>query len=456
MDFDEALAYMQGLRRFGIKLGNDRFLALLERIGNPHLQYGVAHVAGTKGKGSTTAMIAAILQEHGFRVGSYYSPYVYDVRERVQVDAEMIPREDFARLVSLIAPHIEALKHTEYGQTTEFELKTAVGFTYFHEQSVDFAAVEVGIGGRLDATNVVAPLVSVITNIGLDHTHILGDTHAKIAYEKAGIIKPEIPAVTAVAHPEALPVIVRTASERSAPLRYVTSERRAPTPEADLVLYTNTDPAFMVETRYGAYRDLRTRMRGTYQKTNAACAIAAVEECLAARGVKPDAEAVRRGLARAYLPGRMEIVAMDPMVILDGAHNELAARALASELDRLPYRRLFLVIGMVAGHDPLPVMQILAPKAYRIVATQPTWSRGLPAELLADCATALGKTASIVRNPLEAARAALAAADADDLVLITGSFYVVGDVPPEALLDPAAEGAQANAASPKPNSRHNC
>jgi dihydrofolate synthase/folylpolyglutamate synthase len=453
MDFDEALAYMQSLRRFGIKLGNDRFAALLDRLGNPHLQYGVAHVAGTKGKGSTTAMIAAILQEHGFRVGSYFSPYVYDVRERVQVDAEMIPREDFARLVTAIAPHIEHLKHTEHGQTTEFELKTALGFCYFLEQGVDFAAVEVGIGGRLDATNVVAPLVSVITNIGLDHTHILGDTHAKIAYEKAGIIKPEVPLVTAVDHPEALQVIARVAHEKSSPMRYVTGYATSPIPNAALIRYTNTEPAFTVETPSAVYPELRTRLRGTYQRTNAACAIGAAEECLSARGLKLDPEAVRRGLARAYLPGRMDIVCMDPMVILDGAHNELAARALAAELERLPYRRLILVIGMVAGHDPQPVLQILAPKAYRIIATQPTWSRGLPAEVLAETAIRLGKDAAIIRNPLDAAREALSSADADDLVLVTGSFYVVGDVPPDALLDARSARSHTEAAPGGPNSR---
>src|ERR1041385_993753 len=187
MNFEQALSYMQGLQHFGIKLGNDRFEQLMARLGNPQDRYRIAHVAGTKGKGSTTAIIAAIVKAHGFRIGGYFSPYVLEVGGRGQIDGKYVSREDFARHVTDIAPFVEELTATELGQTTEFELKTAIGFKHFAEQKVDFAAVEVGLGGRLDATNVVNPLVSVITNIGLDHVHILGDTIPKIAAEKAGI-----------------------------------------------------------------------------------------------------------------------------------------------------------------------------------------------------------------------------------------------------------------------------
>src|SRR5579862_9444783 len=163
MDFEEALRYMEGLLRFGWKLGNDRFKALCARLGNPQDRYSVVHIAGTKGKGSTTALTAAILRAAGYAVGAYFSPYVYDVCERVQVNGALIPRADFARLVTQIRPHIEALAKTDLGQTTEFELKTLLGFLYFAERNVDFACIEVGLGGRLDATNIVAPDVTVIT-----------------------------------------------------------------------------------------------------------------------------------------------------------------------------------------------------------------------------------------------------------------------------------------------------
>ncbi len=433
MNYDQALAYMQGLRTFGIKLGNERFEALMARLGDPHRRYGVAHVAGTKGKGSTTAMIAAILHAHGFRVGGYYSPYVYDVRERVQVDGEMISRDDFARLITQIVPHVDALNATPLGQTTEFELKTALGFTYFAERAVDFAAVEVGLGGRLDATNVVTPLVSVITNIGLDHTQVLGGTYAKIAAEKAGIVKPGIPLVTATDKPSAFEVIRQAAFERNAPFLRVVAGEPDRHPEPDEIHWFPMDDTFTVRTPERDYTQLHLRLGGDYQRRNAACAIGAIETMAHRRRFTVDIEAVREGLLIAYLPGRLEIVRRNPLVILDGAHNTLAARALASEILHLPHRRLLLVIGMASGHEPKGVLKALAPLAAHIYATQPTCARGLSAEEIAHVARDYSPEVTIVTPPLAAARAALEQAAPDDLVLVTGSFYTVGDVSPEAL-----------------------
>lgn len=433
MTFQEALEYMQGLRRFGIKLGNERFEALLERTGNPHRAYGIAHIAGTKGKGSTTAMIAALLHAHGARAGGYYSPYVYDVRERVQVDGEMIPHEEFARLVTMLAPHIEALKETELGQTTEFELKTALGFHYFRERAVDYAAVEVGIGGRLDATNVVHPLVCVITNIGLDHTQILGDTHAKIASEKAGIIKHNVPVVTATDEPTALAVIEQTAVEREAPLTRVVHGELNSRPASREIHWLPCGDAFTIRTATREYPRLRPRLRGLYQAANAACAIGALETIAASRGLEIDLEAVHEGLATAYLPARLELIHRAPTVVVDGAHNAMAASALAQEIRRFEYRRLLLVIGMISGHDPAGMLDILAPLAHRVFATRPTWIRGLPEAEVADAARRHCPLVETITPPLEAARAALATAQPEDMVLITGSFYTVGDVPPAEL-----------------------
>jgi len=360
MTFEEALTYMQGLQRFGIKLGNERFEALMNRMGNPQREFGVAHVAGTKGKGSTTAMIAAILQAHGFRVGSYFSPYVYDVRERVQVNAEMIAQDDFAGLVAEVIPHVEAINEQGLGETTEFELKTAVAFNHFANEHVDFAAVEVGIGGRLDATNVVNPLVCVITNIGLDHTHILGDTVEKIASEKAGIIKPGVPIISAVDDMKAQDIITRTAIHCRAPLSLVRECKKGVDAASQTVYWNGDGEEFEVRTKFADYKALRTRMHGRYQWVNAACAIAASECLIRPRGRLLSPDLVRDGLASAYLPGRTEIVRRNPTIILDGAHNALAARALAAEIRKLPHERLFLVIGMVGGHSPHDVLAELA------------------------------------------------------------------------------------------------
>lgn len=437
MDFQEALDYMQGLRRFGIKLGNERFAALLERLGNPQARYGVAHVTGTKGKGSTTALVASILQRHGFNVGGYFSPYVFDVRERVQLNGRMISREDFARLVTTIRPHVEEIAATPLGQATEFELKTAVGFAYFGERNVDLAVVEVGIGGRLDATNIVDPLVTVITNVGLDHTHILGDTVEKIAFEKAGIIKPGVPCVCAAGAGPALDVIARRADGAGAPLLKVAA-RRAMSTDATSIFWHTVDerepgrPEFIVTTRRRDYARLRCGLLGSFQQANAACAIGAAEETAEARGVELKPEIVREALAATTLPGRMQVVRRAPTLMLDGAHNAIAAEALRDELIKMEHGRLLLVIGMVAGHEPEDVVDKLAPLASTVFATQPAWNRALPAERIADAARRSCADVRIMASPNEAARRALAEAGPEDLVVVTGSFYVVGDLDPTA------------------------
>jgi dihydrofolate synthase/folylpolyglutamate synthase len=433
MNYEEALKYMQGRYQFGIKLGNDRFEVLLDRLGNPHRGYGIAHIAGTKGKGSTTAMLAAILKAHDFKTGGYFSPYVYDVRERVQINGEMISREDFARLVTIIRPHIEALEETPFGPTTEFELKTALGFLHFAEQKVDCAAIEVGIGGRLDATNVVSPLVSVITNIGLDHTHILGDTHAKIAYEKAGIIKQGVPCLTATTEPSALEVIRKTAEEREAPIRYVIAGDPGLGASKDKIVWFPEGEGFTVRTVHGEYLELVTGMSGEYQRINAACAVGAVEVMAAACGFNLDIEAIREGLRLAYVPGRFETIRRNPTVIVDGAHNALAAAALAAEVRKLSYRRLLLVIGAIAGHDPEEILAELAPIAFKVYATQPSWMKALPAATIAEAARKFCSSVETITPPLEAALAALAEASPEDLILVTGSFYMLGDVKREEL-----------------------
>ncbi len=443
MDYEESLQYMGGLIRFGWKLGNERIEALAERLGNPHRNYHVVHVAGTKGKGSTTAMSAAILRAHGLSVGGYYSPYVYDVRERIQVDGEPIPKADFARLVTRVRPHIEALAETDLGQTTEFELKTIIAFLYFAQRKVEYACVEVGIGGRMDATNIVAPRVTVITNIGLDHTEILGDTHAKIAVEKAGIIKEGVPCITATANPEALATIERIAAERQSPLiRVLRGAGSVPTGDPACVYW---EPALdhkefgpvSVATSRRVYSGLAMRMGGLYQRENAACAIAAVEHALAADHVDLRLGAVCTALAETALPGRLTVVRLDhgPLVVLDGAHNLLAAEALSRTIAALcrseGIQQTRLVIGMVGGHSPDGVLAALAPGVERVIACQPNWRRAQLAEAIAEAAAPYCRNIRVVHAVPLAIESALAGAGPDTLILVTGSFYTVGEAPRE-------------------------
>lgn len=425
MDYEDALVYLDGRLRLGVKLGNERFSALLDRLGNPQEHLRVVHIAGTKGKGSTTAMAASVLQAAGYRVGMYLSPYVYDVRERIQINGVLISRSDFARWVSEIAPHVAMLEGTEFGPTTEFELKTAVGLCYFAEQALDYAVLEVGLGGRLDATNVVPkPLVTTITNIGLDHTELLGDTLAAIAGEKAGIVKPGVPCVTGVpVGGEAWGVIARVCRENDAPLLAVTP------PKLDAGALTLT-------TTRRTLPDLHLRLRGAFQELNAAAALTTLDAITDAAGPTVTDEAARRGLEAAWIPGRLEQVWEHPTVVLDVAHNEISALALASALrdqHGADARRLTLVVGLSRNHAPEPFLQPLtALHPARLIATQPAFRPRLASEI-AEAARALGFAGIEVvgSSVADAVRFALAQAGPDDLICVTGSFYTVGDLPPE-------------------------
>ena len=450
MDFDTSLIYMQGLVRFGWKLGNERFSALCDAFSNPQDRYPIVHVAGTKGKGSTTALTAAILAESGLLVGSYYSPYVYDVRERVQVTGELISRAEFAEIVSVARPVIEKIAATDLGQITEFELKTFVGFEHFKRKMVNVACIEVGIGGRLDATNIVNPCVTVITNIGLDHTQILGDTHELIASEKAGIIKPGIRCITAAAHLGALSVISQIANDRNAPISRVEIGRRNTVTEGDNSVICDLHPdgnadihsgPFRVCTASAVYNIPAMAMQGSYQRLNAACAIAAAEDTLRKISVpmRLNDNVVRRALAKTTLPGRLTVYkTLDNRIIVqDGAHNAMAAEALSGALDNLRQKydihRTIAVIGMLEGHDPRPVAASLLSSATRVIACNPGWKRALPATELADKIADLvsAPEVEVIPDVRTAVEAALRYSEAGDMILITGSFYTVGEVRPE-------------------------
>ena len=425
MDYDDALAYLDGRLRLGIKLGNERFLALLHRLGAPQECLRVVHIAGTKGKGSTTAMAASVLDAAGYKTGHYLSPYVYDVRERIQINGTLISRDDFARWVSVIAPHVEALERTEFGPTTEFELKTAVGLCWFAEQKVDYAVLEVGLGGRLDATNVVQnPLVTVITNIGMDHTELLGDTLGAIAGEKAGIVKNGVPCVTGVpVGGEAWGVIERICTQKSAPLIVV-----APPEQSAEGLTLRTPRRTLTGLHLG--------LRGAFQGLNAAAALTALDAIAETDGPQISDEAARQGLEAAWVPGRLEQVLEYPTVVLDVAHNETSALVLASALREqhgAGTRRLTLVVGLSRTHAPEPFLVPLASlSAVRLIATQPSF-RPLPAADVAAAAASLGfrNVETIETSVSDAVGAALLDAGPDDLICVTGSFYTVGSLPPE-------------------------
>ncbi len=422
MTFAEAVEALGRLGKRGWRLELDRMRELVRRLDLDHTPRYV-HVAGTNGKGSVTAFVQSLLVEQGYRTGATYSPYVFSIRERVQLGRNLISESDFARWVGRVLAVGDELEGTELGGPTEFEVKTAVGFGYWSEQRCDAVALEVGLGGRLDATNVVTdPAACVIVSIGLDHTAILGETLGKIAAEKAGIVKPGRPVVVGEVHPEAWESIHFAASVRGAPVwRF----------GRDVHLGPGLD-GWTVETPNGVYGGLNPGIRGAMQPHNMALAVAALD----AGGLLRDPTALARGVSRARLPGRFQTVHHSGQrYLLDGAHNAESAEHLVASLPLLPDWPVptVLLTGMVEGHDPRRFYTPLAPvvQEVHIVPIASERSRS-PLTL----ALSMGDLFPAV-TAHETLEAGLAAARSREgaLILVTGSFYLLGDVAPHLGLD---------------------
>jgi dihydrofolate synthase/folylpolyglutamate synthase len=423
MGYDAALKYLQGLCRFGVNLGLGRITELLRRLGDPHRRLRVIHIGGTNGKGSTTAMVAAILQAAGYRVGAFTSPHLISYTERYVINGEAIGEGRLADLIWALRPELEAMVREGWEHPTEFEVCTAIAFLYFLEEGVDFLVLEVGMGGAIDSTNVVRPLVAVITNVSLDHIEYLGPTVVEIARVKAGIIKEGVPVVTG-AQGAALEVIAGVAREKEAPL-YLLGRDVTWRP----VSFSLEGQIFDLTGLRGHYEELRLPLVGRHQLANAAAAVAAVE-LLAMDGHAAVTErAIREGLARTSWPGRFEVVSREPLVILDGAHNHEGARFLREALGQyLPERDVIFVIGMLGEKEREKVAQELAPAARAVVVTRPNSPRAGAWAELAEAVRPYCPAVEVVEDPWRAVGRALEMAGPRDAVVVTGSLYTVGEV----------------------------
>ncbi|MDR5676144.1 MAG: Mur ligase family protein, partial [Armatimonadota bacterium] len=364
-DYPRALEWLDGLLNYErsavpyaeIKL--QRIQALLRRLGDPQDRLRSVLAAGTKGKGSTAAMLVSILQAHGQRVGFYSKPHLQDYRERIRINDVLVPPERLARLVQDTVPAVEAGARDPWGKPTYFEVSVALAARYFVEEGVQRAVLEVGIGGRLDATNACHPEVSVVTPISYDHTDVLGSTLREIAREKAGIIRPGGLVVCAPQPPEAEEVLEATCRELGARRVRVGSEVQFHVEASEL-----SGVRLSVQTPLQRYGGLWVPLLGRHQATNAAVAVAAVEAWLARDGERPDPQLVREGLARVRWPARQELVGQRPWVLVDVAHNPASMRALRATLEELfPDRRVVLVLGMVRGHETWQTAQEVLPCA---------------------------------------------------------------------------------------------
>ncbi len=431
MTFAQAVAYLQSLIDYERTpaqatmvryLNLERMHALLRLAGNPEQGMRFAHIAGTKGKGSTAAMTARVLQAAGRRVGLYTSPHLLTFRERLQVNGEMIGEEDFARQMQALQPAVEALR-TTHGPPSFFEVLTLLAVRWFAERQVEIAVLETGLGGRLDATNVFLPLATAITTLALDHQVELGETLAEIAGEKAGIIKPGVPVVSAPQAPEAADVLISVAAAQGSPLYRVGEEIRL-LPGAHIEL---TGQRFSVAGRLDNYADLRCPLLGEHQQVNAAVAIGLLE-CLREAGEPVDARAIRAGLAAVVWPGRLQLVRRQPLLLLDGAHDPAAIDALLHALAQyFPTHPRRFILAFLREKDWPRMLRQLAPGAAEFLLTATDSPRAVPPAQLLDEARPLGVPAAAFPTLAAALQHALAHAAPDDLICVTGSLYAVGE-----------------------------
>ena len=435
LSHEEARAFWYGLINYEQRtptpddLKLDRMKALLARLGNPQNRLRIIHIAGTKGKGSTSALLASVLRKAGYRTGLFTSPHLSRVEERFQVDGQPITADELTALLNDVHAAVAGAPHPAI---TFFEAATAVGFLHFVRRRVDAAVVEVGLGGRFDSTNVCRPAVAVITSISLDHTKQLGDRVAAIAMEKAGIVKRGRPTVSGATAADARPVIERICRERASPLRQLGVDFHYEYEPGRVGRGADRRARVRVQTQRRLWPWMVLDLLGDHQAANAALAVACVEELRGQGWTIPD-EAVSSGLAGAVWPARMEVLGRRPLVVLDCAHNPASAEALVRTLrESFPHCRRLLVFAGSGDKDLAGMFRVLAPHfAHAFLTPYLGSTRSTPPEQLAELLRAAGgPPATLCPSPAAAWEAARGAAGADELICITGSVFLAGELRP--------------------------
>lgn len=418
-NYNDVMDWIDSTAQLGWKFSLDRIRDLLHLMGRPQDNLKIVHVAGTNGKGSVVAMTAAILNAAGYLTGMYISPELEDFRERMLVNNRKISEQALISLMNETRFHCEAMEF----HPTQFELVTAAAIKYFSDAGCEFVCLETGLGGRTDATNVVTPLVSVITTISLDHTDYLGDTLESIASEKAGIIKEGVPILTGVTDDRPLSVIKDRAQKCSASLVIVGDG--GPVTWAE---HSDDWRDWRMDVRGPGYSydGLKIGLLGRHQLQNAALAVATAHKAAELAGLGLDAAATKCGLETVSWPGRMEVALTEPLVLLDGAHNTDGARVLVETLNRIPRNRLICVYGILRAHRD--ISPLIIPLCDEVILTAPVSDRALEPSVLKEELSVYAKPVSVEQTPQSAMARAIAHAAPDDIVLCCGSLYLVGPV----------------------------
>lgn len=420
MNYHEAISELQGLTKFGINLGLERITSLLAYLGNPQEKIRCIHIGGTNGKGSVVSMLASILQTAGYRVGAFTSPHLVSYVERYTINGLPIAEVEFARYLAEVLEYYEKVRQEIGEAPTEFEVLTAMAFLYFAREKVDVLLLEVGLGGDIDSTNVISkPLLSIITNVSLDHCAYLGDTVQDIAEKKSGIVKEGCPVITASTDPDALETIRQVATRKKAPLYEVYAESSwsliEVTPEGQYLKLDSVGNLFLP-------------LQGEHQLVNAATAVLAVD-VLNTGVFRITEDALKKGLSSVSWPGRLEKLNDSPDLYIDGAHNPAGLEALASWLlrSRSRYSRVILIIGMLDDKDQSAV-SLLEPYTDMVIVTRPFSARAENWDLLTEYFQQQAKVILLLNEPTEAVQKALDLASATDLILVTGSLYLIGQI----------------------------
>ena len=410
--YQEAVRYLYSLQKYGIKFGLSKTSNLLKALGNPHKGQKYIHIGGTNGKGSVAAFMASILEETGLRVGLYTSPHLVRFTERFRINRVEITREKAADLIEELR---DASSHEE--PPTFFEATTAMALAYFARENTDIAIMEVGMGGRLDATNVITPLVSVITNISKEHEFFLGSRLLDIAHEKGGIIKERVDVVTGATQPDVIRLFESICKAKTAPMWRLGKDIR----------YRTTGSGLHYSGLNRQFNGLRLGLKGKFQSRNGALDLAAIER-LEEKGYKVSSQNIREGLEKSIWPGRMQVVANNPTIMLDGAHNPSAMKALADSIKTgLKFRQMILVIGVMEDKEIGQILRRIVPISDYILYTRPVYYRAASPETIMAEGARLGKPGEIVPLLTEAIEKAREIADPRDLIVICGSLFTVGE-----------------------------
>lgn len=419
------LEYLESLRTLGSNYGLERTERLLELMGNPHKKLKLIHIAGTNGKGSTSAILGTILMEHGYKVGFFNSPHLEEIEETIRINTENIKEEDFVSLINEIKPFVNKVVEEGFNHPTEFEVLTCIMFLYLYRQDVDFGIIEVGLGGRLDSTNVLTPILSIITSISFDHMNILGSTIEEITKEKAGIIKKNIPIITCMQKDEAIKVITETSIKKGCELSIINSNSYR---------FLNIDNESIITQRIlinfrGKEETLNLSLLGSHQIINLSLALEALKELENLNYIKVDIDKIKAATKKVKWKGRLEILKENPYIVIDGAHNVDGIKYLKKNLkDYFKYKNLYLILGVLADKEVDKILEIITPLAKEVCTVTPNSNRAKSSNDLRVLAEKYNENSLGFDDYDEAVKYSLSKANNEDLILACGSLYMVGKI----------------------------